>query len=449
MDTEAARPASLRAQALAVSRWLALGLWILEIASLVAPHSPARDLAVAGLVAYGALVFPFVRRGTRIGAVIAILAAVGIALTAGEPELLLDGLEFAVVFPAFLATIALTRAAAEHNPLVARSRERLTAATPAARAGSTMLGAHLSGSVITAGSLGVVGPLTPRDASRDERVAAAAAAVRGICLAVLWSPFFLGMALTTRYLPQVPLWQITLCGLCLAIAGLSAALWGFGRITPAAFPALLAPFRPMLLPLVAVAGFVVVLASATPLGTLEAVFLTLPPLIAGWALLQRPGVRTAVVRGGWANVSGIADDLLLIGAVMIFSRVLAQSGLAEPVVGLIANSALPPVVAYTGLLAAIVVAGICGIHPIATVGVLLALLTDSDAFASLPVALLGVLGWGLGTMNGPSALVLMLAASTYGVPVRRLAFGQNLLFVAAAVPAAGVLLAGLDALLSR
>ena len=437
-----------RGKALAASGALAVGLWLLEIVSFAVPDSSARGLAMAGLVIYFALELPLVRRGTWIGAAVAILASALIALAVGKPALLLEGIEFAVVFPAFLATIALTRAAAEHHPLVARSRKSLAATTATTRAGSTMLGAHLCGSVITAGSLGVVEPLTPRNRCEDERVSAAAAAVRGTCLAVLWSPFFLGMAVTTRYLPQVPLWQITLCGLCLAGAALSAALWGFGRITPVAIPALLAPFRPVLLPLLAVAGLVVVLASATALGTFEAVFITLPPITALWAIRQRSDVRGEVVRRGWSNVCNIGDDLLQIGSVMIFSRVLAQSELANPVAGFIANSMLPPAFAYTSLLIAVVAAGICGLHPVATISVLLALLTDAAALADLPVALLGVIGWSLGTMNGPSALVVMLAASTYAVPLRRIAIGQNLAFVAVAVPVAGIFLAGLDALIS-
>jgi hypothetical protein len=430
------------------SRWLLVALWALEIVSLILPGSPARILAMGGLVLYGVLLLPFVRRSSAIISVVALLVATALAYGAGEPSLLLDGLAFAIVFPAFLATIALTRAAAERNPIVIRVRDRLAEGNVASRVGATSIGAHLAGSVVTAGSFGVVAPLMPKGAPEEERAAAGSAAVRGTTLAVLWSPFFVGMAVTTAYVPHVPLWQITLTGLLMATAGLLGALWGFGRIGPASVPALLAPFRPMILVLVVLGGLVIAVASLTPLGTLEAVFLIVPPLIALWLVFEPRQTRRAVVREGWANLSGAADDLLVIASIMTFSRVLAGSGFGEPLIAAVAATPLPGGLVLSLLLVAVILVSVAGLHPMATIGSLLGLIAGQDeVFAGLAVAMLGVLGWGLGAMVGPTSLVVMMASATYRVSVAQIALRRNLVFVALFVPAMGVVLAILNAAL--
>ncbi len=424
---------------------LVLLLWLLELASLLLGPTP---LAAAGrplLIAYGALALVLVRGGARRLAATLLVPALATALLEGRPELLLVGLDHALVFPAFLGTIALVRAVAAVHPAIERARRGMAALPPPARALGFFTGSHLFGAVLTAGSLAVLAPLVPSDVTPAERARLAAMALRGSCLAVLWSPFFVGMALVTGFVPGLPLWQVTSCGLLLSLLALAltaAELRGLAPLGPA-----LRALAPLVPPVGGAAASIVAVASTTGLPSLSAVLLVTPPAVALWLLVQPRSTRRAVLGRAWADCARLAEEMLLVGVVTVLGRVLVGASwtavLAAPL-----HAGLVPGWVLLGLLLAVIVGlAVLGLHPLATVAITLALLTHGPApVGPLALAGLGLLGWALGTMVGSTSLSLLVARTSFELPTRALSPGPNGRFVLLFGAGAVGLLALLDAL---
>ena len=420
-----------------------LFLWLAEVGHLLLPSPAWWWPSVLALLALAALSLPTVRPGTRWLAGALFLPAIPLALFEGKPALLLDGLELALVYPAFLCTIVVVRAAAAVHPAISRARERVAALAPRERESGFLLASHLFGAVVTAGSFAILAPLLGRETPEAERAALAIAALRGSCLAVLWSPFFVGMALVTQYMPAVPLWHIALMGLALAAIGFAISLAQHGvaglRGLPAAFHAL----WPTVPPVALAASLIILVSTLAGTKTLHTVLLVVPPLVAGWLAFQPSTARREALRQGWANLARLGEEILVIVAVTILSGVLAHSSWTGLLAAPLHAGYLPPVVLLGLLLAAIVAIAVLGVHPMATVAIILAVLVDGGSpIAPLALAGLGLLGWALGTMIGTSSLSLLVASSSFAVARSRLSPGPNgrfaLLFGLAAVSLLGI-----------
>src|SRR3546814_6648547 len=74
-----------------------------------------------------------------------------------------------------------------------------------------------------------MGAVMPETATPADRRAAAQAALRGMNIVALYSPFIVGFAVAYTYLPAVPVWQIFTLGGGLAVCGLAIALLMFAR----------------------------------------------------------------------------------------------------------------------------------------------------------------------------------------------------------------------------
>lgn len=121
-----------------------LALWLAELAWLATRHPALPRLSVPLLVAYGLVALIVVRPGARRLALLLVLPAVLLTFHDGRPELLRQGLEQALVFPAFLATILLVRASAAVHPAVERARRRTTALAREARTAGFLAGGTCS-----------------------------------------------------------------------------------------------------------------------------------------------------------------------------------------------------------------------------------------------------------------------------------------------------------------
>ncbi len=115
------------------------------------------------------------------------------------------GLTRAAIFPAFLATIVLLRATADQRPEIGVARRLFTALDRERRDSGLVVGGFLVGSILQVGVFAIMAPILGRDAPASERREVFVAAMRGMALVPLWSPFVVGMAVASQYLPKVPL----------------------------------------------------------------------------------------------------------------------------------------------------------------------------------------------------------------------------------------------------
>jgi hypothetical protein len=436
-----------RRRLVGASRVLLLALWVSELSALLTGSTFANLLGRPLLLGYGLVALPLAGRASRRLAFGLALPASALAFLEGRPVLLLEGLDQALLFPAFLGTITLVRALAAVHPAVERARERTERLPNEARALGFFLGGHLFGAVLTAGSFALLAPLADPRASEAERARLAAMALRGSCLAVLWSPFFVGMALVTRHLPELPLWRVTLLGLGLSLLALLLTLAhdarGAGRfLTPA-----LSALAPLLPPVGGAAAAIVLVASLTGLPSLAAVLLVTPPAAALWLAVRPHGTARAVASRTFELAGRLAEEMLLVGVVTVLGRVLAASSGIEVLAAPLRSGLVPGWLLLGAALAVIVLLAVAGLHPLATVAITMALLTEGPPpVTPLALAGLGLLGWALGTMLGSTSLSLLVARSAFELPARALSPGPNGRFVLLFGALSVALLALLDAL---
>lgn len=433
----------------ALARGLMLLLWLGEIVWLAGGRPPGlRAVLLPVLAGYGLVALASVRPGARRLALGLLLPALALALLDRRAEPLRLGLEQALVYPAFLATILLVRATAALHPAVVRSRDRTIALAAEARAAGFLVGGHLMGAVLTAGSFALLAPLVDPRADPGERARLASLALRGSCLAALWSPFFVGMALVTGHLPEVPLWQVAALGLALNGVALAVSLATDARGAGRGLPGALRALAPLLPPVGGAAALIVAASAATGLRSLETVLLLTPLLIGLWLLVRPRSTAREVAGRVWSGLARLAEEALLVGVVTVLGKVLATATWTAVLAAPLHAGLVPGGLLLGGLLGAIVLVAVAGLHPLATVAITMALLTDGPPpVAPLVLAGLGLLGWALGTMIGSTSLSLLIARTSFALPARALSPGPNGRFVVLFGTLAIGVLTLLDALL--
>lgn len=419
-----------------VGRDLLALVWAEELLAILWPTPQLKSAALVAFIAYLAVAAWRAQRRTQV--TILVLALAGAALLPAQAGLepVARGLEFAMIFGAFIPTMFLARATADNNPEIERSRAAFAAIAGPRRNTGFLLGSHAIGSIMTAGAFAVMSVILPHTASGEERRSAALASLRGMNLAVLWSPFFVAMAVASQSVPGVPIWQTAALGLPLAALGMVIAYLGFGGRV-GGWPALVQAALALLptLPVIAIAGTCIVLVtSLTTLTSLQAVLLTVPPLCLLDIIRRgRRGlavVATPIVAATRASLGRINDDIVLAAVAMVLGHVLASNPIVTGFLAELAALGLPVIVMIAGGMAFMLLAAVAGMHPIVTMTLVLVTL-GGEAGRLAPVVLLelGLYGWSLGTMISMSSVSIAVAAAMFRVPVTELAFAENLRFV--------------------
>jgi hypothetical protein len=149
----------------------------------------------------------------------------------------------------------------------------------------------------------------------------------------------------------------------------------------------------------------------------------------------------------WADLGRLGEEMLLVGVVTVLGRVLVGASWTAAFAAPLHAGLVPGGVLLGGLLALIVLLAVAGLHPLATVAITMALLTDGPPpVAPIALAGLGLSGWALGTMVGSTSLSLLVARTSFGLPARALSPGPNGRFVLLFGAVSVAVLAVLDAL---
>jgi len=423
-------------------RGLLVLLWVLAIIGILWPTALLAEAAAVILVVYLAIVAVRARRRALLFAGVLGALSLAVCLLYGSWGGVGEGLAFAHLITALLPTLLVIRAAFEQSVEMARSRRRLAHAAPRNADSVLQTAGYALASVLTLGSVAVLSPLVAADASEPARVSAAQSVLRGTLIAVLWSPFFVSMAVVTHHLPWVPLWQIIPIGLVLSALGLLLSLLVFDPArSPMAAVKALGRLSPIALPVVAMATTVVGVSVLTGLGTIRTIILVLPPIALGWLMLGQTRRLRHVGDTIWRGLGGFGAELLVLAAAIILGQVIERTpAISAAVTPILATGfGAPGLLAL--VLAAMIGGGLVGVHPMATAPILLGLLAGlADHLSNLALALAVLAGWGLGNMVSISSVALATTAEMFSVPVERLVFGRNLAFVCAfAVVLTGVL----------
>jgi hypothetical protein len=431
-----------------ISRARAYGLalvWLLSVAGLFAAPAWTQTLAVVLLVLYLASVVSELRRETLIVTLfIALLTGLLVAFD-GDLGSAATGLERTLLFAALLPTLRLVRATARGLPPVLATQERLAALPPRRADVGIVLGAHVFGSMLNTGAFAIMSAVVPDDAAAPRRRAAAQAALRGMNIAILWSPFFVGFAVAVTYVPGVPAWQIMSLGLALVCGAVVVGLLMFARpIEPGAIPVVLTCLMPIAPTMFIAIGAVAVCGLMTGLTALASVIVVMPVLCAGaWLLV---GARVpAVLDETWRGMRHMGDDLLLITAAMTLGTVAenapALQGALASLVG--DNLTAPAILAL--LVFSMLIPAVIGIHPMITGSVMLAALSALPlAVSDLALMEAMLVGWALGSMVSISSLSVVTSGAMFSTPPLKLAYGPNLPYAIVVAAFAVVVLSLVD-----
>lgn len=414
-----------------VLSFLVGALWLLAVIDIFAPD-PALVWALKGLLAgFVLLVLPRVAEHSLI--LLAVLTSVTIALAGiyGEWSAILDGIARAAIFPAFLATIVLLRATADQRPEIVAARQMFGALDPDRRDSGVVIGTHLIGAVLQVGVFAVLAPILGRDASEEERRNVFTAAIRGMSMVPFWSPFIVGMAVASQYLPAVPLWEIMGLGLTFAVFGILFSFLLVDR-NRGLLPLMQAlnSLTPIVIP-IAIAALVVVGTTAlTSLTTLQALIVGLPiPCLVALVTLKGGALRRALVQTT-KGLSRIGTETCILAFAttlgMVFEASLPHMGLLS---WLTAQDFPAPVIILI-IIMTMNIAGLAGIHAIVTGTMLLVIFTSmSTGVADLILMQALLIGWGLGSGISIGSLSVATGAAMFQIAPTQLVTRANIVFV--------------------
>ena len=424
-------------------------LWGSQVVRMAWP-SAAADLVGAVLAAaYILRVFLFLRRATIVlCCTLAALAAVLIFLYGG-PANVLVGFKAAPMFAGFFGSIVLLRATGDQLQQITQARALFARLKPDHRLGGFLVGSHLLAVVLGPGAYAITAPIIGESKVEEEHLAAMRACHRGGGVAGLWSPFWIAMALSSQYVPGVPLWHTMALGMSMAACALTASHVLFApEPSVALLWRALRSLQPIVPPVAVCVLSVALLSGVTVLSGLEALIVSVPVLCA-LALLAKG--RRAFVTGvahtyrGTAHVGNEISILtisLALGGVIRY--VFAETGTTYWIGGL----DLPAAAVIAIMIGATSLGALVGVHQIVSVSLLLSVFTD------LPVRVAGVVliestlaAWSCSSIIGLSAIMVGTATAMFHVTPGQVILGPNLRFAVLFALGAILALAGVNALL--
>lgn len=419
-------------------------LWALELGRLGWDSETARAVGGLLMAAYVILSIARLRRATMwLCAPLAVLAA-ALAQAFGSWNEVVRGFESAAIFMAFFGSIVLLRGLADRRPEISRTRRLFAGLGEKEASGAFLVGAHVIGSILVVGALAILASIAKGASTARRR--AAEASQRGLCLAPLWSPFWIASAFVARQIPGVPAWEVMTLGLALAATGLTIAHLIYARRTGMAeLWRAVRGFAPLLPPVALCAAMIAGLSAAAGFGTLEALIATVP-VLALVALASQRGARFApLAKDLWRGAGQVRDEIVIVATALVLGRVLegASSGID------LAIGALPSWAAIGCVVAAITVGSLVGVHQLVSVIVALVVFAPlATNVADVVMTEAALLGWAFASMVGVTAVSTATASTMFSVPRIQLVYGPNLIFVAAFGAISVVLLAIVNELLS-
>ena len=411
---------------------MAMVLWGLALASAIMPLPqiwPEAAVSVAVL-----LMLPDISRTLRIPLLICILVTTVLIASNRDLSPLLASLDFAAPLAAFLVAVSMLRNSLTGGARGVLARDRLGELSPVGQRSVVLLLSFVLSTVFLIGSFPLLAPLV-KAREQSEARALAAAALCGSALSFLWSPFSVGTAFSTEAVGIIAGPASTGLMFAIALYGLVIALAIHGQLKMAVLRYTAAVVRPVLFPL----GLTVAVTLVAAFGCCTRVTVVVPfiaPLLVGLLSIKRPG---GVGMARWPadglrtlpQWGGALKDLLIFVVGFALARALSESRLpamlADAVTSLQVGTLVP-----SALVLIVIVLGLLGVPAMMSAGLVAA--TSPELLAGAPVLArlaLTLFAWASASMLAVTSGSLVIAASTFGVPVGPLVLGRNLAVIAA------------------
>ena len=421
-------------------------LWALGMVSIFVPIPEISALLTWCLGIYVFFAVPRTGWHTRILLLVLAIATVTLAARYDRWDAIPLGMAKASIFPAFLATIVLLRATADQRPEIRAARRLFAAIDAREQSGGIIVGSHLVGSILQVGVFAILAPILGRDATLEERRRVFLMAMRGMAMVPMWSPFVVGMAVATEYLPNVPLWQIMALGLSLVVLGMLLSVIAFDRAGgPVAMWRALKTLGPIVPPVAIAALLVIGMTTMTAYSTLQSLVIVMPiPCLL--AIARSPGGDVAVaLRGTAQGLSRIGSEISILTFAMTlgitFQTCLPDLGILDGLQRL----ALTPTSVIFIVIMAMNLFGLMGVHSMVTGTILLVLFTGIPTGVADLILLEALLvGWGLCTAISVGSLSIATGAAMFDLAPTNAISLSNILYVFIASVMFGTILSALN-----
>lgn len=404
-----------------------LAIWALVVAGVAMRWHGAFDLALVAAVAFGIAAFAIAGPVPRVVVVVVLGASLALAIGYAVPAAARRGAESGLLAAAFLATLQMLRIALETSPNIHVERADIEALDERRLHDAALARSYLLASVLAAGALAVLGPLLAPDAEPARRRAFAESALQGVALAVLWSPFFVAMAVCTRLVPEPSLASVMASGLAMALAGIVMSHLAFGR---RGGPYPFASLKRTAVQAALFAGGIAVANQLFGLGNLEAIVLGVPLVALVLARRELHAAPLQLARRWGASLEAICVEALFVIAALMLGEVIGAL-IAAGVIALPSGFAAAPPYALV-VVPSVVMVGLAlvGLHPIVSGSALLPLLASLGTLHELVVIGSVMVGWMLCVVLSAFVVPVMFAAAIFRTRSRDLVLGRNLVFSA-------------------
>ena len=418
-------------------------------ASLVALVQPIPAPVTEGLVLVAmALTATEISRALRLPLLVCAAILLASTLSTGNLAPLLAGLDFAAPLAGFLVSVGVLRASLIGGASGAIARGRLDALQAAGQRSAILLLSFVLSAVFLVGVFPLLSPLiTTRDRHDTDRLAAAA--LCGGALSFLWSPFSVGTAFSTATVGIAAGPGVTAVMFAIALCGLAVGLLLHGSLEVSVLRQTTNVARPLVLPLGLAIAATLLATLALSLRVTQVVPLVAPLVIALLAL--RPEARHVPAGGplqlalrALPECGGALKDLTVYVVGFALARALTDSGIflavTHAVLGLSIGGAVPATLVLLTL-----VLGLLGVPAMVCAGLVAA--SSALLLGSAPPIVRLILtsyAWSSASMLSVTSGTLTVVASTFGVALRPLVLGRNML----AIVVFGSLVAALAQLVS-
>mgnify|MGYP001223314614 CR=1 FL=1 len=407
-------------------------VWGLELIFLAWMPPFLEALAAWLMILYLLLNIPFIRGENIILCLLIVISIALITAYSGNWAAIYKGFQDATIFMGFFGSIILLRAAAQQRPEIQLTRNLFKKLKAEQTNAAFLVGAHLIGSVLVVGVMAILAPILKSNVDPVSRRRVAEVCQRGMCLAPLWSPFWVASAFATQKIPGVSAWQIMGTGLVLAGLGLVVAHLMFsGSVRLGDLRRALLGFMPILPPVIICGLLIVSFSAGLGFSSLEALIATVPLITVIALVSSKTSSVKKVIRDTWRGSKTISNEIIIVTMALILGRVLeagiGNAGIADSLSGL----KLPGWFVIACVIGIITTASLVGIHQLVSIIVVLIIVIPMETGVSAIVLLQATLvGWAFASMVGITAVSTATASNMFAVPRSKLAFGPNLLFVA-------------------
>lgn len=411
-------------------------MWGAEFSSLLFGFEWGNLIAasVAALIAAMALI---TTRGTprKTLMIFGVLVAV-LAFYTGNWQAVWSGIERAALFASFLASLFALSALVRLSSRLVLIQQTFDAQRDIHRAGVLQGLGMLFAIPLAVGAVGVLAPLISDRIQGKQRLIDASWAMRGMGLAVLFSPFTVAMGVAIESSSEsLSIGGLMLTGLTLALGLVAISFWRGQCAWPTHLPhQFVTDLSLMLGPIVALVAvdlLIVFWAGYTPM---QAAVITVVPCAVLMALILGKGAIKRVhddVRHAWRYFDG---EVAVFVASLCFAAIIAQMPEVNQWVAHFATITGPTaLIVLTALL--IVSFAMVGVHMVVTATLFVTVFSPlmQTEWQQIFLALAALLGWSFGTMVALGSLAFVAACKVLAVAPKQVAAGINMRFMALAV----------------